>query len=65
MNDSTFLNSNTTSNLNQSADSTNKDEVKSNKLEPSQSSIYNILSYSKAISVRRSEEMGFIENILN
>lgn len=65
MNDSTFLNSNTTSNLNQSADSTNKDEVKSNKLEPSQSSINNILSYSKAISVRRSEEMGFIENILN
>lgn len=65
MNDSTFLNSNTTSNYKHSADSTNKDEVKSKQLEPSKISIRNILNYSKAVSIRKSSELGFIENLLN
>ena len=32
---------------------------------PSEESINNILAYSKALSIRRSEELGFIENVLN
>ena len=32
---------------------------------PNQQSINNILAYSKAISVRKSDQLGFIENILN
>lgn len=32
---------------------------------PSESSINNILNYSKALSVRKSDTMGYIENLLN
>lgn len=65
MNDSTFLNSNTTSNFNQSPESKHKDQDKFNKLEPSIHSVQNILNYSKAISVRKTEDIGFVEHLLN
>lgn len=32
---------------------------------PSESSINNILAYSKALSVRKSDNLGHIENVLN
>lgn len=32
---------------------------------PSKSSINNILAYSKALSVKKSQSVGFIENLLN
>lgn len=32
---------------------------------PSDTSIDNILAYSKALSIRKSENLGFIENVLN
>lgn len=32
---------------------------------PSETSINNILAYSKSLSVRKSDNLGFIENLLN
>jgi hypothetical protein len=33
--------------------------------QPAKQSVENILGYSKALSVRKSEKLGFIENLLN
>lgn len=32
---------------------------------PQKSTVQNILAYSKALSVRKSETIGFVENVLN
>ena len=43
-----------------------KDNIgKSNNLKPTNQTISNVLSYSRALSVKKSTEMEFIENILN
>ena len=34
-------------------------------LKPKEQSVENILAYSKALSVRKSETLGFVENVLN
>lgn len=39
-------------------------EKESSKM-PSERSVNNILAYSKALSVRKSENLGFVENVLN
>ncbi len=68
MNDSTFFNTDFLSNndkaekAHEESQSQNKEN---NKLNPSSQSIKAILDYSKAVSIRKSNEMGFIENVLN
>jgi len=32
---------------------------------PSETSVTNILAYSKALSVRKTEQLGFVEHVLN
>ncbi len=68
MSDSTFSNSDFKK-LNQEEEALNKllaDELKEAKLnKPSSESLHNILAYSKALSVRKSTQVDFIENILN
>ena len=39
-------------------------EKESSKM-PSKTSVNNILAYSKALSVRKSTNIGFVENVLN
>ncbi len=39
-------------------------EKESSKM-PSKKSVNNILAYSKALSVRQSSNLGFVENVLN
>lgn len=46
---------------NSNSDSTKHQETKM----PSEQAVENILNYSKALSIRKSNEIGFIENVLN
>jgi len=68
MSDSTFSNSDFKK-LHQDEESLNRslrDEKKGKGVKkPSKESIKNILAYSKALSVRKSNQVDFIENILN
>ncbi|MFT4755780.1 MAG: hypothetical protein ACI9DK_002912 [Vicingaceae bacterium] len=41
----------------------NKKKEKS--VQPNHQSIQNILAFSKALSIRKSENLGYIENVLN
>ena len=42
-----------------------ENQQKKENVMPSKTSVNNILAYSKALSVRKSENVGFIENLLN
>lgn len=69
MNDSTFSFSDF-QNLKEAEDSLHRQinsqqEENSEMNSPKQNSVNNILAYSKAISIRKSEQTGFIENLLN
>ncbi len=40
-------------------------QLKKDNVMPSKTSVNNILAYSKTLSVRKSDHLGFIENLLN
>ena len=42
-----------------------KENTEEDKLQPSLKSVKNVLSYSKALSIRKSEHFGTIEQLLN
>lgn len=43
-----------------------KDHLKEeNKIGPSNKAVSNVLAYSKALSIKPSQKVGFIENLLN
>ncbi|KAA3648985.1 MAG: hypothetical protein DWP98_07925 [Bacteroidetes bacterium] len=64
MENSTHLNSSYIQHINDEIDRYNHQENK-NQVSPNANSINNILNYSKALSIRKSKQVGFIENVLN
>jgi len=68
MSDSTFSNSDYKK-LNQAEESLNKllseNASEADHQKPTKQSVNNILAYSKALSLRKSKQVDFIENILN
>jgi hypothetical protein len=42
-----------------------RNKKKEKSVQPNHQSIQNILAFSKALSVRKSDNLGFIENVLN
>lgn len=68
MSDSTFSNSDYKK-LNQDEKSLSKllseDKQQEGVFKPSKRSIQSILAYSKALSIRKSQQISFIENLLN
>mgnify|MGYP001580987121 CR=1 FL=1 len=64
MENSTPLNLNYIQNINDEIDKIFKNE-NDNQVSPDAKSIRNILDYSKALSIRESNQLGFIENVLN
>lgn len=64
MENSTHLNPSYIQNINDEIDRYIHQENK-NQVSPSKVSINNILNYSKALSIRKSKNVGYIENVLN
>ncbi len=64
MENSTPLNLHHIQNINDEIDKILKTENE-NQVSPNVKSIRNILDYSKALSIRESSQLGFIENVLN
>lgn len=64
MENSTPLNLNNIQNINDEIDKYLQIENK-NQVSPKQESINRILDYSKSLSIRKSNQIGFIENVLN
>lgn len=64
MENSTPLNLENIQNINDEIDKYIHPENK-NQVSPNEVSINKILDYSKALSIRESKQLGFIENVLN
>lgn len=64
MENSTPLNLHNIQNINDEIDKILKTE-NDNQVSPNVKSIRNILDYSKALSIRETSQLGFIENVLN
>jgi hypothetical protein len=64
MENSTPLNLNSIQNISDEIEQYLQTENK-NQVSPSKISINNILNYSRSLSIRKSKQFGFIENVLN